>query len=141
MEDEREGLAPFIAAQDRVLAAVEAELARGRKLSHWMWFVFPQLRGLGRSDRARFYGLTGRAEAVAYAVHPVLGPRLARHTGLVCGWSEKTAHEIFGSPDDFKFRSSMTLFAEAATDPAPFLQALEMFFDGEPDPATLRLLS
>lgn len=140
MAEDRVGLEAFVAAQDRVLALVESELAQGRKRSHWMWFVFPQLRGLGRSSTARFYGLAGRAEAAAYAAHPVLGPRLLRAVGLLCGWPEKTAYEIFGSPDDLKFHSSMTLFAEAADDPAPFRKALEIFFLGKRDEVSLRLL-
>jgi uncharacterized protein (DUF1810 family) len=133
----------FVEAQDRVYAAVTAELSAGRKESHWMWYVFPQLRGLGSSPRSVRYGLAGLAEAQAYLADAVLGPRLRECTALVLGHSELSAHAIFDTPDDLKFRSSMTLFAEAAGTPeeaAPFRKALETFYGGRPDPATLALL-
>ena len=134
------GLDRFVSAQAPVRAAVEAELEAGRKRTHWMWFVFPQLRGLGRSETARFYGLADRAEAAAFGAHPVLGPRLRHCTALANAVPDRTAHAIFGSPDDLKFRSCATLFA--AIDPAPsvFRAALARFFDGAPDPHTLALL-
>lgn len=130
----------FIEAQDRVLDAVRAELAAGRKRSHWMWFVFPQLDGLARSETARFYALHSLEEARAYLAHPVLGARLRDCTALVNAVEGRSIHEILGSPDDLKFRSCMTLFA--AADPAEpvFRQALDRFHDGTPDPETLRLL-
>ena len=130
----------FVAAQDRVLPDVLAELRAGRKASHWMWFIFPQLTALGRSDTARRFGISGLAEAKAYLAHPVLGPRLIECTGIVNGVAGRTAHEIFGSPDDVKFRSSMTLFGRAADDPIPFRQALAKYYGGEEDPLTVALL-
>lgn len=128
----------FVEAQDRVLAAVRQELAAGRKVSHWMWFVFPQIAGLGNSPTARFYALASREEARAYLAHPELGARLIEATRLVLAHPGKTANAIFGSPDDLKFRSSMTLFA--AADPAEpiFAKALAVFYGGEADEATLR---
>lgn len=128
----------FIVAQASVMDAVEAELAAGRKRTHWMWFVFPQLRGLGLSETARFYGLADRAEAAAFLAHPVLGPRLLRCTGLVSGVPGRTANEVFGSPDDLKFRSCMTLFGVLQAE--PFGAALQRFFGGVPDGRTLALL-
>lgn len=130
----------FVEAQRPVIEAVLRELAEGRKASHWMWFVFPQLRGLGRSPAARRFGLADLAEARAYYAHPELGPRLRECTGLVLAIEERTAHEIFGSPDDLKFRSSMTLFGRAVSEEARFGEALARFFGGEEDPLTLDLL-
>lgn len=127
----------FVEAQDAVYPRVLAELRAGRKASHWMWFVFPQMAGLGASPMARRYAISGREEAAAYAAHPVLGPRLKDCTALVNAVERRSAHAIFGSPDDMKFRSSMTLFARAAPDPQPFLDALARYFDGVPDPLTL----
>src|SRR4051794_34023027 len=103
----------FVAAQAPVYATVLAELRAGRKQSHWMWFVFPQLAGLGRSPTATFYGLPGLDEARAYLAHDVLGPRLVECTGLVNAVTGRSAHEIFGTPDDLKFRSCVTLFQRA----------------------------
>src|SRR4051794_4608428 len=108
----------FVAAQDPVYAKVLAELRAGEKASHWMWFIFPQLRALGRSAAALKYGLADLGEARAYLRHPVLGPRLLECTGLMLGLEGRTAHQILHSPDDLKFRSSMTLFAHAAEDAA-----------------------
>ncbi|WP_237214156.1 DUF1810 domain-containing protein [Falsiroseomonas oryziterrae] len=130
----------FLRAQEPLIGQVRAELAAGRKRSHWMWFVFPQLRGLGRSEMAHYYGISGLPEARAYASHPVLGPRLAECTRLVLGVEGRTAREILGSPDDLKFRSCMTLFARAAPEQPAFREALDRFFGGEPDAATLTLL-
>jgi len=127
----------FVAAQEPVLDRAMAELRTGRKTSHWMWFVFPQIAGLGHSAMARRFAISGRAEAEAYLRHPVLGPRLRACTELVNRIAERTAYEIFGSPDDLKFRSSMTLFANVAPDDAAFAEALRKYFDGVPDPATL----
>lgn len=129
----------FVAAQEPVIAAVRAELAAGRKRSHWMWFIFPQLQALGRSETARHYGLASLAEARAYLAHPLLGARLVECTGLVLAISGRTAHEIFASPDDLKFRSSMTLFQ--AVRPAPFTEALARYYGGGPDPLTEELLA
>ncbi len=130
----------FVSAQDPVLAAVRRELASGCKRSHWMWFVFPQLAGLGHSDMARRYAIGSLAEARAYLAHPVLGARLAGCAALVNAVEGRTVREILGSPDDLKFRSSMTLFAEAGPGTAVFGAALRRYFDGVPDPATMRLL-
>ena len=135
------GLSRFLDAQADMMPAVEAELRAGRKTSHWMWFIFPQLRALGRSGTASHFGITGIAEARAYLGHPVLGPRLVACAGMVLYHAGRTtAHAIFGSPDDVKLRSSMTLFA--ATDPAEpvFTAVLDAFFAGEADPLTTRLL-
>ncbi len=133
----------FVQAQDPVYGQVVAELAAGRKESHWMWFVFPQLAGLGHSSMARRFALTGLAEAQAYLAHGVLGPRLTDCTTLVLRHNDRTAHDIFGSPDDLKFRSSMTLFARAAAQTksaAPFGAALDAFYRGAEDARTLDLL-
>ena len=131
-------LVRFLDAQEPALAAVRRELAAGCKQSHWMWFVFPQLAGLGHSAMARRYALGSLAEAQAYLAHPVLGARLAECTGLVNAVEGRSALEILGSPDDLKFRSSMTLFAAARPDVAVFAQALGRYFGGVPDEATLR---
>jgi uncharacterized protein (DUF1810 family) len=131
----------FVAAQDAVYDAVRAELSAGRKASHWMWFVFPQLRSLGRSATAQRFGIESRDEALAYWRHPVLGRRLKECTALVLATQGRTVHEIFGAPDDLKFRSCMTLFAAVAPDEPVFGQALARFFDAEPDPRTLALLA
>jgi uncharacterized protein (DUF1810 family) len=130
----------FVEAQDFVYEQVRAELATGRKRSHWMWFVFPQIAGLGSSHRAQRYAISSRAEAAAYLAHPVLGPRLRECTALVTATSGRSIHDIFGSPDDMKFHSSMTLFAEATPDNADFLAALVKYFAGALDPATLARL-
>lgn len=131
----------FVQAQEPVIATVLAELAAGEKRSHWMWYVFPQLRGLGRSPTAQFYGIGSRGEARAFLDHPVLGPRLKRCTEAVLGIEGRSAHAIFGSPDDLKFHSSMTLFAAVAPDEeALFRRALDRYFDGRPDAGTLALL-
>lgn len=129
----------FVDAQRSVYADVRAELAEGRKRSHWMWFVFPQLKGLGRSATAQHYGIASKAEAQAYWVHPLLGPRLRECTELVLEVEGRSAHEIFGAPDDLKFRSCMTLFAHATGEPL-FVRALEKYFGGRDDGQTLRLL-
>jgi uncharacterized protein (DUF1810 family) len=130
----------FVDAQESVIDDVKRELRSGRKRSHWMWFVFPQVAGLGRSDVARRYAIDSLEEARAYLAHRVLGPRLRECTALVNDVDGRTASEIFGSPDDLKFRSSMTLFELAADDPAPFRIALETYYDGERDPKTLERL-
>jgi uncharacterized protein (DUF1810 family) len=130
----------FVDAQAPVFDQVCSELAAGRKTSHWMWFVFPQLRGLGRSEMARFYGLASADEARAYWRHPVLGTRLAHCAALVQASMASTAHALFGSPDDLKLRSCMTLFARIAPEAPVFDAVLARYFDGRPDPATLALL-
>lgn len=130
----------FVDAQAPVYAHVCAELAAGDKSSHWMWFVFPQLRDLGRSETARFYGLASLAEAQAYCQHPVLGPRLRQCVAALLVHRGKSALQILGSPDDLKLRSSLTLFARAAPQEPLFAQALVQFYGGRPDPKTLALL-
>jgi len=130
----------FVDAQDPVYDRVCAELRRGRKSSHWMWFVFPQLAGLGHSEMARRFALASLAEAAAYLHHPTLGPRLRECTRLVNGVEGRTIGQILGSPDDLKFRSSMTLFARATADNRDFVDALRKYFAGEPDPLTLERL-
>ena len=127
----------FIQAQDPVLPQVRRELRDGLKRSHWMWFVFPQLRGLGHSAMAHRYGLASREEARLYYQHPVLGPRLCECTGLLNAVSDRSIGQILGSPDDMKFRSSMTLFAAVAPDEPTFRLALDRYFAGIPDRLTL----
>ncbi|MDE2488093.1 MAG: DUF1810 domain-containing protein, partial [Alphaproteobacteria bacterium] len=130
----------FVAAQAPVWDAVRGELSAGRKRTHWMWFVFPQIAGLGTSPTAQAYAVGSMEEARAYLAHPLLGPRLRACTTAVLGVRGRSAHEIFGSPDDLKFRSSMTLFREAAPDKPLFETALRRYFGGEPDPRTLAIL-
>ena len=137
--DDPFGLQRFVDAQEPVFLQVCAELASGRKRSHWMWFVFPQLKGLGASSMAQHYGIGSLAEARSFRAHPVLGPRLQQCTELVLAVDGRSAHEIFGSPDDLKFRSCMTLFAQATGEPV-FARALDRFFGGQPDARTLALL-
>ena len=127
----------FVAAQEPVWPAVVRELGAGRKTSHWMWFVFPQLKALGRSATAKHYGLDDRDEARRYFQHPVLGPRLLTCTRLVLATQGRTAHDIFGSPDDLKLRSCMTLFDAVAPEEPAFRAVLERFYGAERDPLTL----
>lgn len=130
----------FVDAQERVYAQVLDELDRGTKTSHWMWFVFPQLRALGRSATAQRYGIASLDEAKAYWRHPTLGPRLGQCTALVLAIDGKDIHAIFGSPDDLKFCSSMTLFERAAPEQAAFGAAIDRYFGGKRDAPTLALL-
>jgi uncharacterized protein (DUF1810 family) len=129
----------FVDAQTPVYAHVLSELRQGRKQSHWMWFIFPQLAGLGLSPMAQRYALSSRDEAMAYLGHGILGPRLRECTALVNVVEGRTIREILGSPDDLKFRSSMTLFAAVSPEPE-FAAAIGKFYDGRPDPKTLELL-
>jgi uncharacterized protein (DUF1810 family) len=132
----------FIQAQADVYQDVIAELKAGKKASHWMWFIFPQLAALGRSDTARFYGLTDLQHARDYWAHPVLGVRLEVCCALLLDdMPSGTAHEIFGSPDDLKLRSCMTLFEVAAPQTPIFVGVLERFYQGKRDELTLRHLS
>ncbi len=131
----------FIDAQDPVFEQVKQELRRGRKTGHWMWFIFPQIKGLGSSAMAQHFALSGREEARAYANHAILGSRLSECTRLVISVEGRSIGQIFGYPDDLKFRSSMTLFAEAAGEHAVFADALEIYFAGAPDPLTLAALT
>jgi len=130
----------FITAQDPIYPTVLAELRAGAKRTHWMWFIFPQLSALGRSTTAKFYGLSGLDEAKAYLGHPILGPRLIECTRLAVAIEGRTAHQIFGSPDDLKFRSSITLFHHADPAEPVFAEALAKYYDGVEDEATVRLL-
>ena len=130
----------FVDAQNPVYDKVRAELRDGSKRSHWMWFIFPQIEGLGSSPLARKYAISSLAEAAAYLQHPVLGPRLAECTKLVNHVEGRTIEQIFGYPDDLKFRSSMTLFAHATPDSRVFLDALQKYSKGEFDPATMERL-
>jgi uncharacterized protein (DUF1810 family) len=134
-------LARFVQAQAPVYQDVVAELCAGRKRSHWMWFVFPQLAGLGTSAMARRYAIGSLDEARAYLAHPVLGPRLRECSALVLAAPEADAHRIFGSPDDLKFRSCMTLFAQAAPQQPVFRECLDRFFGAAGDPRTIDLLA
>ncbi|MDT5006396.1 MAG: hypothetical protein QOJ24_3572 [Mycobacterium sp.] len=131
----------FVDAQGRVYDTVVAELRGGRKRTHWMWFVFPQLRGLGSSPTAMRFAISSIDEARAYLDHELLGARLRECADLVRRIDGRTAEEIFGWPDDMKLRSSMTLFARAADDNAEFVAVLDKFYEGEEDPATLARLT
>ena len=138
--DDARDLQRFVDAQEQVLDDVLAELKRGRKYGHWIWFIFPQLKGLGRSSTSEFYGISSLAEAKAYLQHPILGPRLLECTKLVIEIQGSDAEEIFGEIDAMKFRSCMTLFAAVAPRERIFSQALEQYFKGEGDPLTMSYL-
>lgn len=141
MNSTTQGLQRYVEAQDRVYDSVCNELALGEKTSHWMWFIFPQLKGLGQSPIARHYGLESAEEARAYWQHPVLGQRLLECTKLTLAQPNTAARDIFGSPDDIKFKSCMTLFAQVAPQEPVFKQALARFFAGKADESTLKLLA
>ena len=130
----------FVAAQAAVYPQVLAELGRGLKASHWMWFVFPQLKSLGRSATAKRFGIASRAEAAAYLAHPLLGERLLECTRLMLFVEGKTALQVLGSPDDLKFRSSVTLFAAPEPTAPEFQLALAKYYAGEADDETVRML-
>jgi uncharacterized protein (DUF1810 family) len=133
-------LSRFVLAQSGTYDIALAELLGGRKRTHWMWFIFPQLVGLGLSVMAERYGITGLAETRAYLHHPLLGGRLREATAAVLTHRDRSARTIFGVPDDLKFCSSMTLFALAEGDGSIFGEALDAFFSRKPDPGTMRLL-
>ena len=137
--DESGNLNRFLQQQDADYPAALAEIRRGRKESHWMWYIFPQLRGLGQSTVAWYYGIADLGEARAYLEHPVLGRRLREITQVALECGETNAVRLFGRPDNMKFRSCMTLFAQVSGDDL-FDRALERFFDGQPDRMTLQLL-
>jgi uncharacterized protein (DUF1810 family) len=137
---DRYGLQRFVDAQAGVFEQVCSELRAGRKRSHWMWFIFPQIKGLGSSPMAMRFAISSLAEARAYLDHAVLGPRLRECCEIVVGVAGRSVDEIFGYPDDLKFHSSMTLFAQAAVENRVFLDALEKYFGGELDRATLERL-
>lgn len=134
-------LTRFLDAQNQVYLNALDEIRRGRKQSHWMWFVFPQLKGLGHSTTSEFYGITDLDEAESYLAHPVLGKHLVEISGQLLKIEGKTASEIFGSPDDMKLRSSMTLFSTAGNTHPVFKQVLEKYFSGIPDELTMKLLN
>lgn len=150
MNENRNGIDPedrdpfdldrFVRAQEHVHATALAELRGGRKTSHWMWFVFPQVAGLGRSATAQQYAIDGLAEARALLGHPVLGPRLLEATRTAASAPGRSADDLLGGIDALKLRSSMTLFAHAAADPAPFRAVLDRWYGGTEDPVTVRLL-
>jgi uncharacterized protein (DUF1810 family) len=127
----------FVIAQDSIFKRVLSELQAGTKMGHWMWFIFPQVRGLGRSPTSIEYAISSRDEAQAYLQHPVLGPRLKECTQVVLNVNGRSATDIFGTPDDIKFRSSMTLFAQVSRDDDIFHRALQKYFEGVPDRLTL----
>jgi uncharacterized protein (DUF1810 family) len=139
--DDPYDLQRFVDAQEHIYRTVTAELAAGRKRSHWMWFVFPQLRGLGSSPTAVRFGISCADEARAYLAHDLLGSRLRECARLVARIDGRSARDVFGWPDDMKLRSSMTLFARAADDNADFVAVLDKFYGGEEDPATLERLA
>jgi uncharacterized protein (DUF1810 family) len=132
----------FVAAQNAggTYDLATQELRNGRKVSHWMWFVFPQIAGLGRSETARKYAISSMAEGKAYVAHPLLGSRLIACAGIVAGLQGRTAREIFGDVDAQKLRSSMTLFHAAAPGEPSFGQVIDVYFDGLEDPATTQRL-
>ncbi len=133
----------FMNAQASVYCQVVEELTDGRKRTHWMWFIFPQLSGLGHSTMAQRYAIRNIDQARRYLADPILGNRLRNNVILMISHKDKSAHDILGSPDDLKFRSCLTLFCEAASDKADrslFAEALNQFYSGEPDPRTLELL-
>ncbi|MEL7558842.1 DUF1810 domain-containing protein [Stutzerimonas chloritidismutans] len=130
----------FVDAQQSVYDRALAELKAGHKQSHWMWFIFPQIAGLGHSDMARRYAIKDVDEAAAYAQHPLLGSRLEACAQALLAHAERPARQILGSPDDMKLRSSMTLFAAVAPEQTIFQAVLDAFFAAKPDPATLSRL-
>ncbi len=139
--DDLYDLQRYVDAQENFYRTVVEELTAGRKRSHWMWFVFPQLRGLGSSPTAIRYGIGSIDEARAYLAHQVLGPRLRECARLVAAIDGRSAEDVFGWPDDLKLRSSMTLFSHAAADNDDFVAVLEKFYGGEEDPATVARLT
>ena len=131
----------FLDAQANVYGAVIVELTAGRKRSHWMWYIFPQIAGLGFSEMSQRFAISGRDEAAAYLNHTVLGARLRECTQLVLNVRDREINEIFGSPDDLKFRSSMTLFSASTSENEVFKAALTKYFDGVPDPRTIEFMA
>jgi uncharacterized protein (DUF1810 family) len=131
----------FVTAQREVFSTVLSELRGGRKRSHWMWFIFPQVEGLGSSEMARKYAIRSSDEAAAYLAHPVLGPRLRECAELVLAADADAVGDIFDAPDDLKFHSCMTLFADVAPDEAVFQANLDKYFDGMGDPSTVARLA
>lgn len=134
-------LARFVSAQEKVYPTVLAELRNGEKRTHWMWYIFPQIAGLGHSPTAQYYAIQSRAEAEHYLAHPILGSRLRECTAAMLAITGRSAWEIFGSPDDLKLRSCMTLFAAVAEPGSLFTQVLDAYFQGAADQQTLRRLA
>ena len=139
--DDTYNLRRFVDAQDRVIDQVLEELAAGEKRGHWMWFVFPQIQGLGQSAMAQEFSIKSKAEAQSYAAHEILGPRLKECTRLVIAVEGRSIKQIFDYPDYLKFRSSMTLFMACTADNALFKSAIDKYFDGKPDQSTLDILA
>jgi uncharacterized protein (DUF1810 family) len=140
MNTSSDPLERFINAQERDYVQALSELSAGRKRTHWIWYVLPQLRELGRSEMAREYGISGRQEAAAYFAHPVLGPRLVECVNAILGHPDQSAVAILGDIDAMKFGSCLTLFAEVAPTERAFAAALATFYQGKPDDETIRLL-
>lgn len=141
MAGDHSDLNRFLAAQEGIYDEALAEIRAGRKRSHWMWFIFPQFKGLGFSATTQHFAIRSAAEARAYLAHPVLGPRLVECAEAALAIEGRTAREIFGSPDDLKLRSSATLFASVSPDGSVFHRLLDKYFDGQPDRRTLELLA
>ena len=141
MSDSADNLNRFIKAQDESYDEIIRELKNGEKVTHWMWYVFPQIAGLGQSATAKFYAIQDPSEAQAYLDHPILGKRLLECTKIVMSLRGKSANTIFGDIDAMKFRSSMTLFMSVLGSDSVFQEAIEKYFEGEPDPKTLDILS
>lgn len=135
-----QGLDRFVLAQERDYEIALTEISYGKKQTHWMWYIFPQIQGLGFSDTARYYDIKDLKEATDYYLHPVLGPRLIKVSRELLNHIDKTPQEIFGHPDDLKLRSSMTLFAAVPLANPIFQQVIDLFFDGQRDQKTLRIL-
>ncbi len=139
MEDKYK-LTRFLDAQNQVYLNALSEIRKGKKQTHWMWFIFPQLKGLGRSSTADYYGITGLEEASAYLQHPVLGRHLVQIASALLKLQVRTASDIFGSPDDMKLRSSMTLFSQVENTDPVFQKILDKYFQGRPDELTLKIV-
>ena len=135
-----QGLDRFVLAQERDYEIALTEISYGKKQTHWMWYIFPQIQGLGFSDTAKYYDIKDLKEPTQYYLHPLLGPRLIKVTKELLHHTDKTAYEIFGSPDELKLRSSMTLFAAVPHADPVFQQAIDQFFNGEHDQKTQRIL-
>ncbi len=131
----------FVVAQENEYKMALREIRNGRKQTHWMWFVFPQIVGLGQTETSKTYAIKSREEAIAYLEHPTLGDRLQEISKALLSVKDKSAKEIFGTPDDLKLRSSMTLFKSVTTDNDTFLRVLDKYYGGEEDPQTFRILS
>ena len=140
MSRDAHDLIRFVQTQETDYETALSEVRAGRKRSHWMWYIFPQIAGLGASEMSRRYAVQSRAEAAAYLKHPALGPRLVEICDAVLGVEGRSAHDIFGSPDDMKLRSCATLFAAVSPPGSVFERVLQKYFRGEPDGQTLRLL-